>query len=251
MWVAADFIPFLQVPPSCWGARAKAKRIRHVTQLPITPGIRAFLIPLLILMLYNWGSLQLCFSLRVGGRSCSEGRAFRRVWAVACQLQLPGLILNFTAEIHPLEQSAARGLERQMGLPEMLCGQPSITKDLETKGLRGSALPRWKVKIGAQLASRQACSRGERFCGISRDSLGWPLGKQIGEIHPWHRWDLLEIGLVVERGPAEIPGVQGLYQCCDNCWLSCLTSSMQRQKFGAILINFRPESLVVFLLLNK
>lgn len=115
MWVAAYFIPFLQVPPSCWGARAKAKRIRHVTQLPITPGIRAFLIPLLIPTLYNRGSLQICFFLRAGSRSCSEGRAFRRVWAVACQLQLPGLILKFTAEIHPLEQSAARGLERQIG----------------------------------------------------------------------------------------------------------------------------------------
>lgn len=181
MWVAAYFIPFLQVPPSCWEARAKAKRIRHITQLPITPGIRAFLIPLLILTLYSWGSLQICFFLRAGSRSCSERHAFHRVRAVACLLQLPGLILKFTAEIHPLEESAVRGLERQMGLPEMLCGQPSITKDLETKGLRGSALPRWKVKIGAQLASRQACSRGERFCGISGDSLGWPSGKNRSE----------------------------------------------------------------------
>lgn len=82
------FILFPQVPPSHSRAFAKAKLIHCITQPQITPGIRAFLILPLILVLYNWGSLQICSILRADNRSCWEGRALCQVWAADCLLQL-------------------------------------------------------------------------------------------------------------------------------------------------------------------
>jgi len=62
--------------------------------------------------------------------------------------------------------------------------------------------------------------------GILKGEVSWDLKGlskltkweiQIREIQPWHRQDLSKMGLMVERGPAEISGVQGLYQHSDNC----------------------------------
>lgn len=88
IWVVVCFISFPQVPPSCSRACAKAKLIRCVTQLQITLGIRAFLIPLLIPALHNWGSLQICSFLRQDNRGCLERLAHCGAWA--CLLQLLG-----------------------------------------------------------------------------------------------------------------------------------------------------------------
>lgn len=100
------FILFPQVPPSCSRAFAKAKLIRCIIQPQITPGIRAFLILLLILVLYNWGCLQICSLLRADNRTCWEGRAFCQVWAASAGAWSWSLQLT---SIHPLEQSAVLG----------------------------------------------------------------------------------------------------------------------------------------------
>lgn len=71
-------------------------------------------------------------------------------------------------------------------------------------------MPWWKMKLGAQLASRGVYSQWERFHVISRDSRLTSWETQIRENHVCHREDLPKAGLVTEQGPAEILGVQGL-----------------------------------------
>lgn len=198
------FIFFPQVPPSCSRAFAKAKLILCIIQPQITPGIRAFLILLLILVLHNWGSLQICSGLRADNRSCWEGRAFCRVWAAVCLLQL-GPDPEVCSSRSTLWSDLLCGKTRNADwAPAMLWGQLSIIKVLEMEGLRWNTLPWYKGKLGAHLASRLACFQEKRFYGISRDLLDWPsLETQIREIHLWHKQDLLKAGLVVDWGQSD------------------------------------------------
>lgn len=146
------FILFPQVPPSRSGAFAKAKLIRRIIQPQITPGIRAFLILLLILVLYNWGSLQICSFLRADNTSCWEGRAFCQVWAAIRLLQLvpDPEVCSWDPPSGAICCVGRPG--RQTGLPAMLWGQLSITKVLRDR--------RTKWKHSAQVESEARCPVG-------------------------------------------------------------------------------------------
>ena len=200
------------MPPSRSGARPKAKLIRHVTQLQITLGIRAFLIPLLIPALYNWSFLQICFFLRADNRSCSDRRAFRRVWAAACLLQLPGP----DPEVHSRDPPSGA-----------ICCAGTRKADWATRDALWPTQHHERFRDRRATWKRSALVESEARCpagfwtslfprgevlwdlkGLSR-LIKWEI--QIREIQPWHRQGLLKVGLVVERGPAEIPGVQSLY----------------------------------------
>lgn len=74
-------------------------------------------------------------------RSHSEGRAFRRVWAAARLFQLLGPDPEVCNRDQPSEAICCSGTGKTDWATRDALGQPSITRDLETKGLGGNALP--------------------------------------------------------------------------------------------------------------
>lgn len=178
------FILLPQVPSSCSRACAKAKLIHCVTQPQITLGIRAFLIPLLILVLYNWGALQICFFLREDNRSCSESLAFHGAWACLLQpLELDPGAWSWDPSSGVIYCRGTRA--GSLGHQRWFSVANQVSPKKQGTLLWRSALPHWEVMLGAQLghflACRPASSWEVNFFRISRNCLGWHCGKYSSE----------------------------------------------------------------------